>query len=109
MTNQEYEEVLRALLQTPDMKRMAEGMKTIVRTTYPLLFGEGQSHPCELCGVTCEVAASYETGDTMVQHHAPCGALCGRGLYHGYNPHFATKCPNCNPTGSVKGDSTPSE
>ena len=95
MTNQEYKEALRALLQTPDMKKWT-------RRAIPFSH-EGQIHPCGLCGVVCKVAASYGAGDTMVQHRAPCGALCGRGLYHGDNPHLATSCPNCNP-GSVEGD-----
>lgn len=109
MTKQEYEDALRALLQpSPEMERLAEGMKTIVSTTYPNLFRpfrEGQIHPCELCGVVCKVASSW----AMEQHSAPCGAMCGRGLYHGANPHFATSCPSCNPKGSVKGDSIQSE
>lgn len=96
-----YKEVLRALLSYPypEMEKMGAN----VRTKFPFLFDESQIHPCGLCGVVCKVAASYGTGDTMVQHRAPCGALCGRGLYHGDNPHFATSCPNCNP-GSVEGD-----
>lgn len=100
MTNQEYEKAIRALLQTPDMKKW----------TCPMRPGrEGHIHPCELCGVVCKVASSWETGDTMEQHSAPCGAMCGRGLYHGANPHLAASCPNCKPLGSIKGDSIPSE
>ncbi len=63
MTKYEYEEALRALLQTPDMGKWTG-------KTGPNLFSrfrEGQKHPC------------------------------------------ATKCPNCNPKGSIKGDSTQSE
>lgn len=109
MTKQDYENLVRSfLVPYPEMVRTSEKMETIFRAFYPTLFGVGHTHPCELCGVTCKVAASYNFGDTMVQHRAPCGALCGRGLYHGDNPHFATSCPNCNP-GRVEGDSGPTK
>lgn len=59
---------------------------------------------CPLCKVVCGVANTHPEGIVMEKHRAPCGAWCGRGLFHGPNPHFATSCPKCNSQGSMGSD-----